>query len=71
MATFSHETVTTSRERFILRGPSNLAEFDKMASAAIKLCREQSRPLQTLSDDAIQVTVEDDAIVFSWEVSAR
>lgn len=69
MADYTRESITVRRQRFILRGPSNLAEFDKMASAAMNTWR-QDFPGANLADDAITVSTEDEAIVFSWEVKS-
>lgn len=67
MADYTSEMVTVRRMRFILCAPSNLTELDKMASAAIHAWK-QDFPDAGLTDDAITVTTEDEAIVFSWEV---
>lgn len=67
MADYTSESITVQRRRFILHGPSNLTEFDKMVTAAMNKWR-QDFPAVNFSDDAISVSTEDGAIVFSWEV---
>lgn len=67
MADYTSESITVRRQRFILHSPSNLTEFDKMVTAAMNRWL-QDFPGVNFSDDAIKVSAEDDAIVFSWEV---
>jgi hypothetical protein len=70
MADFSQEKVTVARHRFYLPTPTNATELDKMVYAAWKVRMGQLKvPANEVPDDAITVTVEDDNIVLSWEVS--
>lgn len=68
MATYETEVVEIRRYRYRLQAPSNLVEFDKMANAAMREYQEQNKARIFILDDAIRVAVEDDAIVFWWEV---
>lgn len=66
MAEFGQEEVTVLRNRFLLRTPSNAVELQKMLSAAARKRAGLDSP-DDLPDDALQVTVEDNEIVISWE----
>lgn len=69
MADYSRSEEMVQRVRYRLPVPANAVELDKMTVAAYReRAKDFGGEVYKVPDDAITVTAEDDAIVFTWEV---
>lgn len=69
MATYTHDTVTTTTRRYLLPLPGNHTELSKLQTAMYGQWRLDF-PDKVMTDDSVTVTAEDDVLMFSWATPA-